>query len=297
MLLRAPTFDDAEAVHDVIRARNIADLGRPDVTLEDVREEWELPDVELSLDAVVVEDEGRIIGYGIVLRQGGLGVVAPEYEGLGAGSLLLPWLERRQHELSRSVYRQWIGATNVHARELLLATGYERVRSYTRLVRDLRATPPERGEHAPDGFLIRMLEIERDGPAVYELDDRAFSPRPDYTPSSWASFNAEHFLSHDFDARLSLVADYGGSLAGFLLTRRWEDEGAGYISVLAVGPEHQRRGLGEALLRTAFVAVGTAGLPEAALDVASDNEHARRLYERVGMRPRFQNDTYERPVA
>ena len=38
--LRPPSPADAEAVLDVILARDVADLGRPDFTLADVRADW-----------------------------------------------------------------------------------------------------------------------------------------------------------------------------------------------------------------------------------------------------------------
>jgi ribosomal protein S18 acetylase RimI-like enzyme len=63
-----------------------------------------------------------------------------------------------------------------------------------------------------------------------------------------------------------------------------------------VHPEHRGRGLGAALLLDAFARFAAAGLTEAQLGVASDNPRALRLYERVGMYPRFQVDVYERPV-
>ncbi len=82
--------------------------------------------------------------------------------------------------------------------------------------------------------------------------------------------------------------------AGFLLSHRWPHEDAGYVGLLAVGPEHRHRGLGRAMLTTAFAGYAAAGLGAAELGVASDNPRALALYEQVGMAPRFQIDSYER---
>ena len=68
----------------------------------------------------------------------------------------------------------------------------------------------------------------------------------------------------------------------------------GFVDVLAVHPDHQRRGLGSTLLRNSFAGFAAAGLKEAQLGVASDNPRALALYERVGMHARFQTDVYER---
>ncbi len=57
MKIRAPAPDDASAVLDLIVARDIADLGRPDYTLEDVRADWAAPGFDLALDAWLVEQD------------------------------------------------------------------------------------------------------------------------------------------------------------------------------------------------------------------------------------------------
>ena len=55
-ILRAPTADDAGGVAELLRARDLADLGEPEVTVADVRADWETPGLELEHDAWVVED-------------------------------------------------------------------------------------------------------------------------------------------------------------------------------------------------------------------------------------------------
>ena len=86
-------------------------------------------------------------------------------------------------------------------------------------------------------------------------------------------------------------------MLGFALCRHWVDERVGFVDVLAVHPDHQRRGLGSALLRNSFARFAAAGLKEAQLGVASDNPRALALYEGVGMRARFQTDVYERAAG
>ncbi len=96
---------------------------------------------------------------------------------------------------------------------------------------------------------------------------------------------------------MSYLATRGGGPVGFLLARRWSNEGVGYVDLLGVDPAHRARGLATALLLTAFSRFAADGLREAQLGVASDNPRALRLYERCGMSPRFRMDTYQRPVA
>jgi ribosomal protein S18 acetylase RimI-like enzyme len=51
------------------------------------------------------------------------------------------------------------------------------------------------------------------------------------------------------------------------------------------------------LLASAFAAFAAAGLPEARLDVSSENGPALRLYERAGMRECNRMDVFEKPAV
>jgi mycothiol synthase len=292
---RAPTLDDAPAVMAVLEARDRLDLGAPDYTLEELREEWKLSEVDLARDALVAEDAaGRIVAYAIVRRPGTLAIVAPGHEGHGIGGRLLEWSERRALEQRRHRHRQWIAATNSRGVALLRAAGYEYARSYTRMARRFDDTIVEAGE-PPVGTRFRPLDLDRDAAAIHSLDAASFSADPHYEPESFEQFSEEHLQARDLDPQLSRVALAGGEIVGFLLSRRWRDQ-VGFVDILAVHPDHQHRGIGGALLLAAFAAFATAGLREAQLGVASDNPRALKLYERAGMTPRFRFDTYERPA-
>jgi len=294
MQLRAPVLDDAPAVLAVFVARELADLGAPIHRLEDLREEWQGSELKLEDDAQVVEaGAGRIVAYAEVRRHGTLAVVAPEYEGRGIGARLLEWAEGRERAHGHPRYRQWVAATNASARELLTRAGYAKARSYWRLVRPLEGVgvpaPP------PAGLHLRSVEVERDAPSLHALDAASFAGAPDYSPESLELFREEHLEAHDFDAGLSVVAERQGRIVAFLLARRRDEEGVGFVAILAVDPEHQRRGIGSILLQSAFAGFAVAGLREAMLMVASDNPQALRVYERVGMIVQLQFDIYERP--
>jgi mycothiol synthase len=243
---------------------------------------------------VVAEDGDRqIVGYAICHRPGTLAVVAPDAEGQGIGARLLTWSERHDRERGLRRHRQWVAHSNLSARELLTHAGYEYVCSYWRMARDLTGLTV----YEPDArFRLRRLDVERDAVALHALDAASFSANPDYRPESLAAFREEHLEAHDLAPDLSLVAEHDGRIIGFLIADRWAEEAVGYVDLLAVHPDFQRRGLGHAMLLTAFRLFGAAGLREAQLGVASDNPRALGLYERVGMTPRFQGDTYERAV-
>jgi mycothiol synthase len=179
MRLRAPVPDDAPAVLAVMVARDMADLGAPDYTLEDLRDEWSLSEFNLATDAVVVEaDDERIVGYAIVRSPGAFAVIAPQDEGQGIGALLLPWAERRERELGHDRHRQWVAASNARGRDFLLAAGYERERSYWRMVRSLEDVADLAGP--PTGFELRPLDVDGDAVALHALDRASFSANADF---------------------------------------------------------------------------------------------------------------------
>ena len=294
MRTRGAQWDDAGAVLALLVARHTADVGLPLFRLEEVQDEWRSPDVELSRDTLLIEIDGALAGYAVVHRPGAFAVVAPEHEGRGVGARLLEWVQQRERERAVDAHRQIAASTNARARELFEDAGYRQVRSYWRMAR-----PLDRGITAvdpPPGISLRPLDPDGDGRALHALDAESFASSPDYVPESYEMFVQEHLRAHDVAPELSLVAQDGREVVGFLLARRWQHEGSGYVDLLAVAPSHQRRGIGTALLTHAFAGFASAGLVQAQLGVASDNPRGLRVYEAAGMGPRFRFDVYERPL-
>ena len=301
MRYRAPVLDDAPAVLAVLAARELADLGTTIRRLDDLRDEWQATELELDRDARVVEVQGgRIVAYVGVRRYGTLAVVAPDHEGRGSGARLLEWAERREREKGHSFHRQWVAGANASARGLLTRAGYTRARSYRRLTRLLDEVGPAPAVPvlaAPAGVRLRPVDVARDALALHALDAASFADALDNAPESPETFRREHLEAHDFDPELSLVAERGDEVVAFLLAHRREAEGAGFVAILAVKPEHQRQGIGTALVQHAFAGFAAAGLWEAQLMVASDNPRALRVYEQAGMAVKLEFDIYERPAG
>ena len=289
---RAPTLDDAPAVFSMLAARDVADYGVVDITLEDLRDEWQAELLDLEADAIVAQTRaGEIVGYAIINRPGAMGFVSPAHEGRGIGAALVAWAQGRERAQGRSRHRQAAAAGNVRARDLFLGCGYAYERSYARMVRALEGSEAE--PHLA-GFTVRALAPVADAPALHALDMLSFADNADYRPEPLEAFVDEHLRAHDLAPELSLVACAGEAMAGFLLARRWRAERAGFVDLLAVHPERRRRGLGSALLGIAFARFAADGLREAQLGVASDNPRALALYERLGMSPRFVVDAFAR---
>lgn len=285
MRLQGPSIDDAPAVLEVLVAREIADIGVADYVLEDLLDEWRATELDLAADSRVVKLDGRIVAYAMVRGPGTLAAVAPEYEGRGIGARLLAWAQGRERELGRSEHRQWIGSGNERGKTLLQTAGYELARSYLRMALPLDRLR-DRLDTAPAGVQVRSLDIKQDVIILHALDAASFAGAPDYYPQSVQAFREEHLGAHDLDPQLSRVAELDSQIAGFLLARRWTEAPVGFVDLLAVHPDYQRRGIGRTLLAETFRLFHAAGLQEAQLGVASTNPHALRLYQRLGMTPR-----------
>jgi mycothiol synthase len=83
----------------------------------------------------------------------------------------------------------------------------------------------------------------------------------------------------------------GAAVCGW---KEWGDWG--WVGTLGVLPSHRGRGLGEALLLTAFAEFWRRGERRVALGVAADNPSATRLYERAGMRVLYTIVLYEKEL-
>src|SRR4051812_19762515 len=138
-ILRHPTPADAEGVLRVLLARDVADIGHPDFTLEDLRADWETPGVDISRDAWVVEDAGgAIVASALLLGDDALIYVHPDACGLGLGTVLREAAEERARERGTAVLRQPLPVGNEGGTAHLLDAGYWPAQHYLRMRIDLR---------------------------------------------------------------------------------------------------------------------------------------------------------------
>ena len=120
-----------------------------------------------------------------------------------------------------------------------------------------------------------------DAPAVHALMLSAYANGGGSVPRSfWDWWDATR-TDEEFDPALCFMArtDQGG-IAGFALC--WSSS---FVKDLVVHPAWRRRGVGEALLRSAQAALKARGHLRLSLKVESANDGARRLYERAGFLP------------
>jgi len=229
MKLRAPDSSDAAAVLDLIVARDIADLGKPDYTLEDVQADWSAPGVDRERDAWLAEEHGSPLGYALLDDRGAaLVTVPPTSEGRGVGTVLREAAEKRALERGEALVRQYVPMTNEAARTHLLAAGYWPALSYFRLRTELAGAPAP-----PADVPIRSFSRGVDDAPVHALVEEAMAGVAGHEPRSLVSWQAAKVEKEGWDPSLWLLHEDSDGLAGVVLCERWE-EGVGYIDYLAV---------------------------------------------------------------
>jgi ribosomal protein S18 acetylase RimI-like enzyme len=276
-------------VLDVIVARDVADVGVPDFTLEDLETDWATPGLALDDDVRVAAEGPAVRGYAILLGDDAIVLVHPEAEGKGIGTVLRRWAEARAAERGTAVLRQFAYGGNDAGRRHLREAGYEPSQHYFRLRADLADVPP------PADLELRPFE-PGDEEAVHRLIQEAFSEIEGHEAQTVEQWRAKGLAKAGFDPALWLLADDGEGVVGAALGERWQD-GTGYVGELAVASRARGRGLGRALLLGVFEAFRRAGLEHAELSVHGRNRGALALYESVGMRSTWEAERWEKAIG
>lgn len=304
MILRAPTAGDVAAVTAMMNARGVALHGQPEMTEEELRGWFTLPSIDLEHDVrIVVGDAGDVLGYADLGDQAEDGTrlwvdlrVAPAAAENGVAEELLDAMEERarQKAAGGAVIRAVADADDDPYRRLLEERGYRIVRSSYFMGVRFSGRPP--APDVPDGVTIRLYRAGEEERAVHAVVMDAFSDGWDFTGQPFEEF-LHWATALNSDPTLWWVAEDGDALVAACVCRPTAhgDETRGWVDTLGVRKPWRGRGLGRALLLTAFREFHRRGQTGAALSVDTENvTGAVRLYESVGMQPARRHDTYER---
>ena len=288
-----PTRGDLEAIGEILVACDVDEVGEPDfLDAQWLEEEWDGFPVNLATDAWIVRrTDGPVAAYVHVAEEipgrvwEAVGWVHPTQRNKGLGSFLVQATEqdvlRKLTEGGSMQLHHIVMGVNGAGRDLMSRAGFEATRHFWHMEIDLEAPRP-RPDLSP-GISIAPLHLERDEPDIHRVLEVSFAQHWGFASTPYEKWLDESVRKPWFDAALSFVARSEGEAVGALVGR--VDHGRGFVDDLGVLKEQRGRGIGAALLDTAFAAFEQRGLARARLNVDAGNETgAVRLYERVGMR-------------
>ena len=303
--VRRPTMDDVEAVSDLLNVCDIAEYGEPDITLDDLRTEWQAPTFHLDSDAwMIIAPGGKLVGYADMGQRQHAKIytfvrVLPAYAGQGIGEHLLQlaeaWGCRHMAEADpqvRVTLNSWASFNNEVAQQRLERAGYKVIRRHWRMEIDMEAAPPK--AEWPEGVTVRTFQpgIERQ---VFEMIDTAFQDHWGHMPGNFEEWRHWTIERETFDPTLWFLAFEGEQIAGGSLCTTFMD--IGWVDTLAVLRPWRRKGLGMALLLHSFGEFYRRGRRKVGLGVDSQNlTGAARLYERAGMHVARQYISYQKEL-
>ena len=286
--IRRPKEADAQAVTELVVAFDVEEYGEPDFELDDLLADWRSPGLDLKRDAWVAEDpDGTLAAYAALHFNDNAEVyVRAKSRRRGIGTELRRQIEARALERAPAgelvLVGQALSSVNEAGRALLLRAGYEDVRTYWRLVRQLDDDIPP--ANPPEGVTIRPFELDRDAHDTYRVIGAAFEDNIRRRPfEPYEEWEAHEINRKAFDPTLWFVAEAEEQIVGAVVCPDYEGEG--WIRQLAVARDWRGQGIGTALLLAAFAEFKRRGRRDSALVVDSWNlTGAKSVYERLGMR-------------
>ena len=304
-LVRPPTLDDVKAVTELVNACNVAEVGEPVDSEEDIRTGWQMPGFDLAEDAwVVVAPHGKIIaraslGHKDIVHMYTTPRVHPDYRGLGIEAHLLHLAEERAQYFiaqapdgARVALNSWMSSANVDLARVLEEEGFKRIRAHWMMEIEFDKRPAE--PEWPENIMMRTFQPGQEH-AVFEAFDEAFQDHWGHVPEDFEAWKHWTLERADFDPTLWFIAFEGDEIAGISLCEY--SLGVPWVGDLAVRRPWRRKGLGMALLRQSFGEFYRRGSRKARLGVDSQNlSGATRLYERAGMHKAHESYNYEKEL-
>jgi mycothiol synthase len=292
---------DAGAWARLLAAIQAADQSWDFFSEQDVREEFADPRMDFPRGSMAVFDGDAMIGYGTLMVRDAAdpvhemhtsGGVHPDGRRRGLGRRLLEWAEQAAVPLHQSRYPDrplsLCGAcmeNSAGARALYATRGYEPVRWFHGMIRDLSAEVP--AVPLADGVEIVPFTLER-SEQVRLIRNEAFQDHRGSTETSAEAW-AHHIDTSALRPVFSFLAYDRGTPAGFVLSHEYDAYRAAtgikelYIALVGTRRAARKRGLASALMTRALTDAQAAGFAAASLGVDADSPTgAVGLYRRLG---------------
>jgi mycothiol synthase len=315
-LTRPMRLEDAPALVEMFNAYFQAVVGIDMDTLDDDIAWWNSSFLSLERDTCVVfAPGGKPVGHieFIDMSESHVhlftwGCVHPGYWGKGVGSYLLEWADQRSQrnlvkapEGARVILSHSVLDKDDAAVKLLIKQGYQYARSSWTMQIDLlqEPAPPK----IPDHMIIRPMVPGDDNRAIVSVVNESFRDHWGYVEESfelmYARWEKDSFQNPVNDLSVWFVAEENGEIGGVCLCkpRTAETEDYGFVMTLGVIRTWRKRGVGTALLQTAFLEMYRRGKKAVQLSVDSENlTGAVKLYKRAGMYVLRERKSFEKEL-
>ncbi|MER7005618.1 GNAT family N-acetyltransferase [Dactylosporangium sp. NPDC000555] len=312
--VRGCTLRDVAAILSVTRASDVAALGEPDWTEDEVVATLTAPNQVPAVDSWLASGPGgEPLAWAYVDNpergaRDNVEVYAVPGRGAAAyGPLLDLALERvaaRAREAGHAEVTLRAGAVASESAyiDALTSRGFGFRKRHARMTRPL--TPGDRPPHllaAGDRLLVRVVRAgdEAEMRRFHGVLQAAFADTPDFQPVPYEAWRESLAALPSISWDEWLVAEVSGRVVGVLQSAdQGVERGEGWVKNLAVLREHRKEGIGGALLRSAFSIYAAKGRATAGLGVDLTNPTgAHRLYAGLGMTVAFAADMFERTVT
>lgn len=309
--IRRPTLDDVPEILTLAHASDMAAIGEPDFTADEVREMLTDPHTDAARDSwLALDGSGEIVGWTYPHNiTGGDRDFLEVYVWPGRGrpalrpllALMLDRMSERAAELGHDPYEVRAGAipTEQPYIDALTEAGFTFLKQHARMRMPLEGLATTAPEPRP-GVTVRPVRAgdESDLRALHAVIEEAFRDT-DHFAVDYATWHAQIANEPSVSYDEWFVAEADGRVVGSLQSSdAGFDDNEGWVKRLAVLRAYRRRGVGEALLRRAFAVYASKGRSHAGLGVDMENPtRAIRLYEAVGMAPLYRADVYRRYVT
>lgn len=303
---RRPTKDDAEAIFDLVAARNTAVVGFADFTLDDMVDELTEPGFDIDQDGWLVFAGETLTGYGTVFAHGDHQLF--DIDVYTADRAVADWLLDRIGTRARE-----IGGSHGQAeitldtgtyradtakREYLADNGFAAGTTYHRMRIDHSGPVSQPG--VPEGVVVRRGAVDDTTRRVlHAVYTESFTGQFGFTPRSYEDWFTARDSKSTFDWSKVTLLELDGRVVAFLedTDEFIEDENCNYVSRLGVLEQARGRGLAKFLLRDSFAAGAAAGRTGTILHVDTNNPTpALGLYLSVGMNATLVIDAWRRTL-
>jgi mycothiol synthase len=272
-----------------LNAHSLALFGESDLTAATVAGWFELPRIVWF---GLAEREGRVTGYADLQQSDEhADVDARALDAETALALVRACVDRARPDVPVWGYT---ASTDEPTTEAYRSSGFTVIRHSFSMQIELPEERPAAVEW-PEGVEVRPWR-DGDDPAFHAALQDTFSEHFGFEPRPYDEWLHAVNAQADTNRSLWFLALADGEVAGVLVCS-WHSSGDptyGWVNELGVRNPWRRRGLGLALLRHAFAALGRLGANRVGLGVDAENvTGAVRLYERAGMHVTRRYDTWE----